>query len=97
MATVRIEIRNDANALLGGVNIDTTDAILTKIDEWRLEQKNPDDTLKFANSLQLLRWVLRDFFKAVIGNVPTPAIQAEIDKILAAELEIARLKAEAAT
>lgn len=101
-AQFNFEIRADNGTVLGSGSITTTNDVLQRIEDWRLEQTVPDPDnpgqtiLKYPTRASLFKAVNRDFFKTILGRKPTAAIQVELDKMSAAVRAIAELKDAAA-
>lgn len=97
-AHVSFEIRNEADVVVAQGSIATSDNVLQRLNDWRLDQKIADPAnqgqviLKYPTSGALLKSVLVDFFKAILKQKPTTEIQAQLDAIEVAKQAIKNLE-----
>ena len=101
-AEFNFEIRADNDTVLASGSITTTNAVLQRIEDWRLEQlipdpANPGETiLKYPTRASIFKAAIAEWVRSVLMPKPTVEIQAELDKIAAARQAIADLKEQAA-
>lgn len=81
--------------------IAVTDAVVTAIETWRLQQYTLDGegapVYVYANSEEIVKEAGCECIKRILATNPSAKIQTELDKIVVAETEIARLKDEEVT
>lgn len=95
-AELNFEIRNEADVVVAQGTITTTDNVLQRLNDWRLEQQVQDPNtgqmvLKYPTSSALIKSVLVNFFKVVLKQKPTAEMQLKLDEIQAARQDLTDL------
>jgi len=95
-AELNFEIRNEADVVVAQGKITTTNDVLQRLNDWRLEQQIQDPNTgqmvpKYPTSSALIKSVLVNFFKVVLKQKPTAEMQLKLDEIQAARQDLSDL------
>lgn len=100
-AEMEVTVRNDGGGVIATFTITTTNEVLLKLEDWRKSQVLiPDDpdtpadetVYKYPSRESALKALMIGPFREILKRYQeTAAIQAEKDKITAAEVEVKRL------
>jgi hypothetical protein len=91
-AEMEVTVRSDGGGVVATFTITTTNEVLLKLEDWRMAQLNPDETLKYPTRESALKALMIGPFREILKRYQaTAAIQVEKDKITAAEAEVKRL------